>query len=297
MIDGKLVSQQEEVQKEDISIALIIREQFSTSVLFKDILDTILLILCYRTMWWLELEYSLTFTTLDALSIFILLSTMDWYLEVKIWAEDKTVFFLLVDPRDKSHRDPERVDFSVPRLARYVHSAWKRHQDAVFWVNIDFAIKEGSTCYQTRSNAIILQGTLPAHCIVKVERLTTGEMLYERQYLSPRPPPKISLRHDHNWTEGNDQSGSTVEQQPVGKLVQQSFGEAPRAESSKPNPNPIQSVIEPGNPWIRNVFLWRREKRPIHKRLLVSVCKKNLVLQIERGNREVWRQSRHACSR
>ena len=47
--------------------------------------------------------------------------------------------------------------------------------------------------YQTRSNAIILQGTLPAHCILKVERLKTGEKLYERQYLSPRPPPKISL--------------------------------------------------------------------------------------------------------
>ena len=36
--------------------------------------------------------------------------------------------------------------------------------------------------------------------------------------------------------------GSTVEQQPVGKFVQQSFGEAPRAESSKPTEskhNPI----------------------------------------------------------
>ena len=67
-------------------------------------------------------------------------------------------------------------------------------------------------------------------------------MLYERRHLSPRPPPKISLKHDHDWTKGNDQSGSTVEQQPVGKLVQQSFGEAPRAESSKPTqskPNPI----------------------------------------------------------
>ena len=154
----------------------------------------------------------------------------------------QTVFFLPVDPRDESHRDPERIDFSVPRLARYVHSAWKRHQDAVFWINIDLAIKEGLTFYQTRSNAIILQGILPAHCISKVERLKTGEMLYERRYLSPRPPPKISLRHDHTWTKGNDQSGSTVEQQPVGKLVQQSFGEAPRAESSKPTqskPNPI----------------------------------------------------------
>ena len=106
--------------------------------------------------------------------------------------------------------------------------------DAVFWVDIDLAIKEGLTFYQTRSNAIILQGTLPAHCILKVERLKTGEKLYERQYLSLRPPPKISLKHDHNWTKGNDQSGSTVEHQPVGKLVQQSLGEAPRAGSSKP---------------------------------------------------------------
>ena len=151
------------------------------------------------------------------------------------------MFFLPVDPRDESHKDPEHIDFSVPRLARYLHTAWKRHQDAVFWVDIDLAIKEGLTFYQTRSNAIILQGTLPAHCILKVERLKTGEKLYERQYLSPRPPPKISFKHDHNWTKGNDQ-GSTVEHQPVGKLVQQSFGEAPRVNLPKPTqskPNPI----------------------------------------------------------
>ena len=58
--------------------------------------------------------------------------------------------------------------------------------------------------------------------------------MYEKQYLSPRSPPKISLKHDHNWTKGNDQSGSTVEQQPVGKLVQQSLVEALQAGSSKP---------------------------------------------------------------
>ena len=146
----------------------------------------------------------------------------------------QTVFFLPVDPRDESHKDPEYIDFSAPRLARYLHSAWKRHQDAVFWVDIDLAIKEGLTFYQTPSNAIILQGTLPAHCILKVERLKTGEKLYEKSYVSPRPPPKISLKHDHNWTKRNDQSGSTVEHQPVGKLVQQSLGEALQAGSSKP---------------------------------------------------------------
>ena len=106
----------------------------------------------------------------------------------------QSVFFLPVDPRDENHRDPENIDYSVPRHARYVHKAWKRHQDAVFWVDIDLGIKEGFVFYQTRSNAIVLQGTLPAHSIVKVKRLKTGEMLYERQYLSPRPPPKISLK-------------------------------------------------------------------------------------------------------
>ena len=50
MIVGKLVWQQEEVRKEDISIALIIREESFTSKLFKDTLETILLILRYRTM-------------------------------------------------------------------------------------------------------------------------------------------------------------------------------------------------------------------------------------------------------
>ena len=59
--------------------------------------------------------------------------------------------------------------------------------------------------------------------------------------MSPRPPPKISLKHDLNWTKGNDQ-GSTVEHQPVGKLVQHSLGEALQAGSSKPTqfPKPIE---------------------------------------------------------
>ena len=145
-------------------------------------------------------------------------------MEVRIQAEDKQYSSCPLIQETKDHEDPEHIDFSAPRRARYVHSAWKKHQDAVFWVDINLAIKEGLTFYQTRSNAIILQGTLPAYCIPKVVRLKTGEVLYERPYVSPRPPPKISLRHDHNWTRGNDELGSTVEQQPVGKLVQQSCG-------------------------------------------------------------------------
>ena len=110
----------------------------------------------------------------------------------------QTVFFLPIDPRDKGHQDPAQIDFTVPRRAQYLHSAWKKHQDAVYWVDIDLSIRKRLTFYQTRSNAIILEGTLPAFCIPTVVRLKTGEVLYEKAYISPRPPPKISLRHD--WT-------------------------------------------------------------------------------------------------
>ena len=151
----------------------------------------------------------------------------------------KRVLFLPIDPRDKGHQDPAQIDFTVPRRAQYLHSAWKKHQDAVFWVDINLAIRKGLTFYQTRSNAIILQGILPACCIPKVARLKTGEVLYEKSYMSPRPPPKISLRHDHDWTEGKVQLGSTVDQQPVGKIVQQSRGEVQRSTFSQlTQPNP-----------------------------------------------------------
>ena len=104
----------------------------------------------------------------------------------------QTVFFLPVDPMDESHKDPDVIDLSVPRHAQYLHKAWKRHQDAVYWVDINLAIKKGLKFYHTRSNAFILHETLPAYCIPKVVRMETGEVLYEKGYMSPRPPPKIS---------------------------------------------------------------------------------------------------------
>ena len=51
MIVGKLVWLQEEDRNEDISIALMFQEEFFTSMLFKDILEAISLILRYRKMW------------------------------------------------------------------------------------------------------------------------------------------------------------------------------------------------------------------------------------------------------
>ena len=174
--------------------------------------------------------------------IFILSSIMDWYLEVRIQARDRQCSSCQLIPGTKSTRILKN-DLSVPRRAQYLHNAWKRHQDAVVWVDIHLAIGKGLTFYQTRSNAIILQGTLPAYCTPKVVRLNTEEVSCEKAYMSPRPPPKISLRHDHNWTKGNYQSGSTVEQQPEGKVVRQSRGEVSQhatfSQLAQPRPKPI----------------------------------------------------------
>ena len=41
----------------------------------------------------------------------------------QILSNRQTVFFLLVDPMDKNHKDPDTIDLEAPRLAQYMHKA------------------------------------------------------------------------------------------------------------------------------------------------------------------------------
>ena len=163
MVVGKHAWQQEEDPKEDISAALIFQEQLSTSELFKDIQDAISLILRYRTVligpgiFPYIYHIRSTFNLHSFISNGLLPGGQNL-------SRRQSVFFLPVDPRNEDHKDPENIDYSVPRHARYLQNTWKKHQDTVFWIDIDLGIKEGFTFYQRRSNAITLQGTLPANC-------------------------------------------------------------------------------------------------------------------------------------
>ena len=151
----------------------------------------------------------------------------------------------------------------MPRRARYVQNSWKRHQDTVFWIDIDHGIiKEGLRFYQTKSNAIIFQGVLPPSCIVKAERLKGGEPLYKRQYLSPRPPPKISLRNDLDWAKREVDLGSTVEHRPVGKLIQQSLGETVHLGSSKLTQRPKTDRDCSGKPVAQEIVVGVLQEEP-----------------------------------
>ena len=93
--------------------------------------------------------------------------------------ERQTVFFTAVNPMHKNHQDPQELELTKPRLASYLQK-WKRHQDTVYWVDIQFAQRKGLKFYQTRSNAVILFDTLPAYCIPKAIVMKSEEIKYQK---------------------------------------------------------------------------------------------------------------------
>ena len=73
----------------------------------------------------------------EAISIFLQFSAMVLIPGGQELNGRQSVYFLPIDPRDEDHQDPENIDYSVPRRARYMQKSWKRHQDTVFWIDID----------------------------------------------------------------------------------------------------------------------------------------------------------------
>ena len=207
----------------------------------------------------------------------------------------QTVLFLPIDPRDKNHKDLEYSDFSVPRRAKYVHSAWKKHQDAVFWVDIDLGIKGRLTFYQTRSNATILQGTLPAYCIPKVgrqdwrSRMRTHTCHLDHHQRSHYVT--IGLEGKFHWVLQliNNQTEKLFDSHK--KLPDE------QNSSNQPNQSRSQSVIDQGNLITRKTcLLLLKVKRPVLKRSMWNLFTNNSVLQIDQGDlisRTTWSVFKH----
>ena len=103
--------------------------------------------------------------------------------------------------------------------------------------------------------------------------------------MSLRPPPKISLRHDHDWTRGKVQLGSTVDQQPEGKVVRQSRGEVQHATFSQPTQQIPKPICD--RSWkldsTEDVIVVKGE-RPVPMRSMIKVFTKGSVLKIDQGN-------------
>ena len=75
--------------------------------------------------------------------------------------------------------------------------------------------EKGLKFYQTRCNAIILYETLPACCISKAIVMKSEEIIYQKVYVSPRPPPTISYKD--NWMNELDSevAGSSKDTQRI----------------------------------------------------------------------------------
>ena len=122
-----------------------------------------------------------------------------------------------------------------------MHKAWKRHQDAENWVDINLALKKGLKFYQTRSNAIILHETLPAYCIPKAIMMETGQIIYDKVYASPQPPPKISLKHDWMKELGSEVVGDGKDSQQTQPKTKNQIVRTGRPVSTEP---PSRSSVQ-----------------------------------------------------
>ena len=129
--------------------------------------------------------------------------------------------------------------------------------------------------YQTRSNAIILHETLPAYCIQKVVRMETGEVIFEKVYASPRPPPNISLKHEWKKELGSEHA----QRSEVGQLSR-SF--------------PIEPTKSKSNSWENewDPLSGMKEKRHVLRRSMLILFTKNLFLQRENGETRYWNESK-----
>ena len=85
----------------------------------------------------------------------------------------------------------------------------------MYSVDFQFAQRKGLKFYQTRSSAIILFDTLPAYCISKVVVMKSEEIIYQKVYVSPQPPPKISYKDNWMCDLDSDVAGSSKDTQRI----------------------------------------------------------------------------------
>ena len=141
----------------------------------------------------------------------------------------QTVFFLLIQ---------ETKIMKILNILTSLHHVERE--------TFDLAIKEGLTFNQTRSNAIILQGALPAFCIPKVVRMEDWRSFVWKNHTTITIGPEGMI----NW----------VVQLNNSQLA-----------------NSFNSLVEKDT---EDVFV----ERPVPTRSMNKVCTKNFVLQIDQGN-------------
>ena len=135
---------------------------------------------------------------------------------------------------------------------------WKKHQDTVYWIDINLAQSKRFKFFYTRRNAIILNDTLPAYCISKVVVMKSGKVIYEKVCLSPRPPPEDSFKD--NWMEeldsevaGSNEDSQRIQPKPKTRLSRtETPVDGPPSSQSCWTSTKTQIEQECADPWVDN---------------------------------------------
>ena len=216
MMYGRAKWQEAEATIKEFNTVLARQDKkFFTSERFKVIQDAIPWILHCRTMCFFRTTSSRTFIILDVQSICTPSQNSGLIQRGQNLSKRQMVFLTFVDPMNKEHKDPNIIDLEAPRLARYHQKNWKKHQNTVHWVEKQLAQRKGLKFYQTRSNAIIFNYTLPAYCILKVVVMKSEEIIYQKVYVSPRPPQNITYKDIWMCDLDSDVAGSSKDTQRI----------------------------------------------------------------------------------
>ena len=104
----------------------------------------------------------------------------------KFWAQDRRYSSRLWILRSKN-TDPEVIDWKHRVMLGTIRKVEEISKHGVFGWHQTGSKRKDFKFLQTRSNAIILYDTLPAHCIPKAIMMETGEIIYQKVYVSIRP--------------------------------------------------------------------------------------------------------------
>ena len=149
------------------------------------------------------------------------------------------VFFLLVDPMNKEHKDLDTIELKAPRLAQCMHRAWKKHQTAVYWVDINLPLKriellsDAIECNRSsRNTSSVLHSK---SCYTEDWRSPFRKSIHvtstsTKDLITPRMDKEIGFESCSTTCEGE-----TV-RQPEGEVLRQTKF----FQSTQPTPNPIR---------------------------------------------------------
>ena len=213
--------QEEEETRKDNSTVLILQEQLCASELFNVNSGRNTIDLSQGQCTKSEQFLRVHLLSFDVQSIYIPSRIQDWYREDKIWSKDRRYSLQPWIPCIRLIKIHKSLIW--PNHVLHRTRKWKRHQDTVYWVEIQRAQRKGFKFYQTRSNSIILYDRLPAYCISKAIVMKSQEIMYLQVYASPRPPPKIFNKDKWMKELDSEVAGSSKDSQQI------------QSKSKKPN--------------------------------------------------------------